>query len=303
MGVLQGKVAVVTGSGQGLGRGIAIGLAKEGAKVITNNRKPGTEGGDAETTAKEIQQMGGEAFPVFCDISVFSNCEKLIKTAVEKFGSIDILVNNAGVDRAKMVWNMTEEDWDFLLDVILKGAFSCTRFATGYMREKKWGRIINVTSVAFTGTVGHVNYGASKAGLVGLTRSTALEVGRYGITCNAIAPVARTRMTASPEVEAGLRKRVEQGLMSKAAFEEYLAMGGPEHVAPFVAYLASDAAANINGRVFGVSRGKISLYSEPEEVRFIYKKEGSEIWTQEELVNLIPRTIAQGLINPALPQK
>ncbi len=301
MGVLQGKVAVVTGSGQGLGRGIAIGLGKEGAKVITNNRKPGTEGGDAETAALAIREAGGEAFPVYADMSKFADCEKLIKTAVEKFGRIDILVNNAGVDRAKMVWNMTEEDWDFLLDIILKGAFACTRFATAYMREQKWGRIVNITSVAFTGTVGHVNYGASKAGIVGLTRATALEVGRSGITCNAVAPAAKTRMTAGPGVEAGLKKRVEQGLMSQAAFQEYLNMGGPEHVAPFIAYLASDAAGYINGRTFNVTGSKISLYSEPEESKFVYAPEG--LWTQEELASLFPKTVGQGLVNPAPPQK
>ncbi|MDP2719869.1 MAG: SDR family NAD(P)-dependent oxidoreductase [Dehalococcoidia bacterium] len=301
MGALDGKVAVVTGSGQGLGRDIAIGLAKEGAKLVTNNRKPGTEGGDAETTAKTIKEAGGEAVPVFADMAVFQDCERLIKTAVEKFGRIDILVNNAGVDRAKMVWNMAEEDWDFLLDVILKGAFSCTRFATGYMREQKWGRIINVTSDAYRGTVGHVNYGASKAGLVGLTRATALEVGRYSITCNAIAPTAKTRMSWSPEVEAGLRKRVETGVWTQAQFDEYLTMGGPEYIAPFIVYLASEASANISGRVFNVTGGKIALYSEPEEIKSIFKKEG--VWTQQELVDLIPKTIALGLANPAPPPK
>ncbi len=301
MGVVQGKVAVVTGSGQGLGSGIAIGLAKEGAKVITNNRKPGTEGGDAETVAKAIRDAGGEAFPIFADMSKFQDCEKLIKGAVEKYGRIDILVNNAGVDRAKMVWNMTEEDWDFLLDVVLKGAFSCTKFAAGYMREQKWGRIVNITSDAFRGTVGHVNYGASKAGLVGLTRATALEVGRSGITCNAIAPTARTRMTSSPEVEAGLRKRVENGLMSKGAFQDYLNMGGPESIAPFIVFLCSDTAANINGRTFNVTANKVSLYSEPEEVRSVFRKEG--VWSQQELADLIPKTVAQGLVNPAPPQK
>lgn len=301
MGVAQGKVAVVTGSGQGLGQGIAMCLAQEGAKVITNNRKPGTAGGDAETVAKAITDAGGEALPVFADMSKFQDCERLIKTAVEKFGRIDILVNNAGVDRAKMVWNLAEEDWDFLLDIVLKGAFACTKFATGYMREQKWGRIINLTSDAYRGTVGHVNYGASKAGLVGLTRSTALEVGRYGITCNAVAPAAKTRMSWSPEVEAGLRKRVESGVWTQAQLDDYLRMGGPEHVAPFVVYLASEAAANINGHTFNVTGGKVSLYSEPEEVRTIFKKEG--IWTQEELINYIPKTIAQGLVNPAPPQK
>ncbi|MBI2934499.1 MAG: SDR family NAD(P)-dependent oxidoreductase [Chloroflexi bacterium] len=301
MGVVQGKVAVVTGSGQGLGAGIAMGLAREGARVITNNRKPGTEGGDAETVARAIGDAGGEAFPCFADMARFQDCERLIKTAVEKFGRIDILVNNAGVDRAKMVWNLTEDDWDFLLDVVLKGAFACTKFAAGLMREQKWGRIINITSDAFRGTVGHVNYGASKAGLVGLTRATALEVGRSGITCNAIAPTARTRMTASAEVEAGLRKRVESGLMSQAAFQDYLNMGGPESIAPFIVFLCTDAAANINGRTFNVTANKVSLYSEPEEVRSIFRKDG--IWSQEELASFIPRTVAQGLVNPAPPAK
>ncbi len=217
---LKDRVAVVTGSGQGIGRAIAIALAKEGAKVVTNNRGPGTAGGDAETAAKEILDMGGQAVPFFGSVSEFEVAQKLIQTTVDKFGRLDILVNNAGADRPHMVWNMTEEEWDMCVDSFLKGSFNCIRFASALMREQKWGRIINTTSTAWLGAVGHCNYCAAKAGLVGLTRGVALETGRYGITCNAYAPTAATRFTLSADIVAGFKKRLETGLITKERYEE-----------------------------------------------------------------------------------
>src|SRR4030042_4335584 len=174
---LKDRVAIVTGSGQGIGRAIAIALAKEGAKVVTNNRRPDTSGGDAEATARQIADMGGEAISFFGSVSDFEVAGKLVQTAVDKFGRLDILVNNAGADRPHMVWNMTEEEWDTCVDSFLKGTFNCIRFASALMREQKWGRIINTTSTAWLGTVGHCNYGAAQAGLVGLTRAVARELG------------------------------------------------------------------------------------------------------------------------------
>jgi len=135
---LKGKVAAVTGSGQGIGSAIAVALANEGAKVVTNNRRPGTSGGDAETTAKQIIDMGGQAMPFFGSVSDFEMANKLIQETVDKFGRLDILVNNAGADQPHMVWNMTEEEWDICVDSFLKGSFNCTRFACGLMREQKW---------------------------------------------------------------------------------------------------------------------------------------------------------------------
>ena len=147
---LKERVAIVTGSGQGIGRAIAIALANEGAKVVTNNRRPGTPGGDAETTAKQIIDQGNEAIPFFGDIADFNIAQKLIQTAIEKFGRLDILVNNAGTPKLlTRLWELTEEDWDICIDSFLKGTFNCTRHATSIMKQQKWGRIINTTSISW----------------------------------------------------------------------------------------------------------------------------------------------------------
>jgi len=297
---LKNRVAIVTGSGQGIGKAIAVALAKEGAKVVTNNRRPGTSGGDAETTAKEIKALGGEAMPFFGSISDFNEAQKLIQTALDNFSRVDILVNNAGADAPKMVWNMSEEDWDRCVDSFLKGSFNCIRHASGVMREQKWGRIINTTSTAWLGTVGHCNYGAAKAGLVGLTRAVAREMGRYGVTCNAYAPTAATRFTLSEDIVAGFKKRYEAGLMTKERYEELTNPPGPETAAPFVVYLCTDEAANINGQVFDVTGGNIAIYSEPVKKKSIDKPEG--LWTVEELIELVPKVLLEGYVNPAPPQ-
>jgi 3-oxoacyl-[acyl-carrier protein] reductase len=300
MGALEGKVAVVTGSGQGIGKAIAVAMAQEGAKVITNNRRPGTEGGDAETTAKEIRDAGGEAVAVFADIAKFDDAQRLIQAAVDNFGKLNMLANCAGADAPRMIWNMSEEEWDRCIDSFLKGTFNCTRFAAALMREQRGGRIINMSSDAWLGTVGHANYGAAKAGIVGFTRAVARELGRYGITCNALCPEAATRFTLAPEVVAGFKKRYESGLITKERLDELLGVPPPEYVAPIVIYLASDRSGDINGQVLRASGGEITLFSEPIRVKSIFKSEG--IWTQEELSDLIPRTLAAGLVNPAPPE-
>jgi len=297
---LKDRVAIVTGSGQGIGKAIAIALAKEGARVVTNNRRLGASGGDAETTAKEIRDLGGQAVPFFGSVSEFGEAQKLIQTALDNFGRVDILVNNAGADAPKMVWNMTEEDWDRCVDSFLKGSFNCIRHAAGLMREQKWGRIINTTSTAWLGTVGHCNYGAAKAGLVGLTRAVAREMGRYGVTCNAYAPTAATRFTLSEDIIAGFKKRFEAGLMTKERYEELTNPPSPETVTPFVVYLCTDEAANINGQVFDVTGGNIAIYSEPVKKKSILKEKG--LWTVEELIELVPKVLLEGYQNPAPPQ-
>ena len=297
---LKDRVAIVTGSGQGIGKAVAIGLAKEGAKVVTNNRRPGTSGGDAETVAREIRDLGGEAVPFFGNVSEFDGAQKLIQAAVGNFGRVDILVNNAGGDAPKMVWNMTEEDWDRCVDSFLKGSFNCIQHASGLMREQKWGRIINTTSTAWLGTVGHCNYGAAKAGIVGLTRAVAREMGRYGVTCNAYAPTAATRFTLSDDIVAGFKKRFEAGLMTKERYEELTNPPGPETVAPFVVYLCTDEASNINGQVFDVTGGNIAIYSEPVKTKSIDKQE--DLWTIEELIEMVPKVLLGGYTNPAPPQ-
>jgi len=294
---LKDRVAVITGSGQGMGKAIAVGMAAEGAKIITNNRRQGTEGGDAQTVADEIKKAGGEATAVFGDASRWGDAQNLIDTAVNTYGRIDILVNNAGADFPRMMWNMTEEDWDRCLGAVLKTAFNCSRFATAYMRQQRYGRIINNTSSAWLGTVGHVNYGAAKAGVVGLTRATAREAGKYGVTCNCFAATAKTRMTVNPDVEAGMKKRYEQGLITKERLDELLNPPEIETVAPLVIYLASEKAADINGHIFDIMGGKLALYSEPAQVKSIFKLEG--LWTQAELADIVPKTLADNLDNPA----
>jgi 3-oxoacyl-[acyl-carrier protein] reductase len=298
---LKDRVAIVTGSSQGIGKAIAVALAREGAKVVTNNRRPGAEGGDAETVAKEIKAMGGEAVPFFGSVSEFDVAEKIVKTATDSFGRIDIVVNNAGADAPRMVWNMSEEEWDRSVDSFLKGSFNCIRFASGPMREQKWGRIINTTSTAWLGTVGHCNYGAAKAGLVGLTRAVAREVGRYGVTCNAYAPTAATRFTLSDDIVAGFKKRYEAGLLTKERFEELTNPPSPETVGPFIVYLCTEEAADINGQVFDVTGGDIAIYSEPVKKKTITRKQG--MWTVEELIEQVPRVLLEGYKNPAPPQK
>jgi NAD(P)-dependent dehydrogenase (short-subunit alcohol dehydrogenase family) len=299
--ILKGKVAVVTGSGQGVGYAIASAMAQEGAKVVTNNRKAGTPGGDAETAAEAIRKAGGEAVACFADASVWAEGEKLINTAVENFGGIDILVNNAGADVPRMIFNMSEDEWDRCVDSLLKSAFVCTRHASPIMRERKWGRILNVTSHAFVGTVGHANYGAAKGGLVSFTYAVARELGRSGVTCNAIAPTAATRMTVNEGVRAGMQKRLDAGLITPEQYEEYVNPPPLETVPPIFTYLASDEGADINGKVFRIERGRLSIYADAHEEKSVFRMSG--VWSQEELKALIPRTLLIGYVNPAPAEK
>ncbi len=298
---LKNKVAIVTGSGQGIGLAIAIAFAREGAIVITNNRTQGTEGGDAGTAAEQIKSIGGEAMPFFGNVAEFGVAEQIVKTAKDTYGRLDILVNNAGSDRPHMIWNMTEEEWDISVESFLKGSFNTSRFACGLMREQKWGRIINTTSTAWLGTVGHCNYGAAKAGIVGLTRAVAREMGRYNVTCNAYAPTASTRFSASEDIQAGFKKRYEAGLMTRERYEELTNLPDPMTLTPFLIYLCTDEAAEINGQVFDVTGGNIAMYSEPVKQKAIDKKEG--LWTVDELIKLVPTILYEGYKNPAPPSK
>ncbi len=294
---LDGKVAIVTGSGQGIGKSIAVALGKEGAAVVTNNRKAGTPGGDAETTAREIREAGGKAVAFFGDIALFEVGEKLVQAAIKNFGRLDILINNGGADAPHMIWNMTEADWDLCLTSYLKGAFNCTRFASAVMKAQGSGVIINTSSTAWLGTTGHCNYGAAKAGLVGFTRGVARDIGRYGVRCNAFCPRAATRFTLDDSVRAGYRKRYEAGLMSKDDLDRRLNMPSPDTCGPLIAYLCTDAAADINGQVFGIEGNAVSIYSEPVKEKILHKE--GELWTVEELINLVPGTLLQNYTNPA----
>jgi len=291
--VLKEKAAVVTGSGQGIGRAIAMALAREGAKVVVNNRSPESKGGNAEETAKAIMEAGGEAIAVYGDVRQIETCEKLIKTAIDRWGTIDILVNNAGINQERMVWNIIEEDWDAVIDVNLKGTLGCTKFASAHMREQKKGRILNVTSQAgLDGNPYMAVYSASKAGVAGFTRSCAQALEKYGITVNAIAPQADTRMWRGASPERAREMGVTRGLVTAeevAAIPDHelyaRIFGSVEDVSPSVVYLVSDHAAKINGQVFFKNKGSINLYAPWTQRKGIYKKGR---WTYEELLSALP---------------
>jgi 3-oxoacyl-[acyl-carrier protein] reductase len=322
---LKGKVAVVTGSGQGIGRAIAMAMGKEGAKVVTNNRKPGATEfailrepqlkalspdkrewvlqlqkeytGDAATTAQTIRDLGGEAVPFFGDVSKFDVAEKLIKTAVDSFGKIDILVNVAGTFRFSAIWEMTEETWDYVNNVKPKAYFSCTRHAVPYMMQQKWGRILNCTSLAWAGdNLKHCNYAAANASVVGLTRAVAREVWPYGITCNAFAPFARTRAAFELKAYTWANSPEKSPYMTSRELP-FEATPSPDDLGPFLVYLASDDAAKISGSVFNVGGNNIGIYQDPDLKRTMTKYGGK--WTVEEIKQQLPRSVLAGYQNRA----
>lgn len=298
---LKDKVAVVTGSGQGIGKAIAISLAKKGVKVVVNNRSPRPAEVSAEETAKAIVEGGGEAIAVYGDVSQINICEKLINTAINKWGTIDILINNAGINQDRMVWNMNEEDWDYVMAVNLKGTFGCTKFAVPYMRQKRSGRIINMASQAgIDGNAYMPAYSAAKAGIVGFTKSCALALGRYGITVNALCPQADTRMWRSATIEQAREMGVLRGLITPEEVtkipedEVYTRIfGSTMDIAPIVLYLASDEAASINGQVFFATKGRVGLYGPWTQVKSLDKRCR---WTVEELSTIIPTWVSDNTI-------
>ena len=314
--LLKGKVAVVTGSGQGIGRAIAIELARQGAKVVTNNRKPGgTQGpdmltekminsmdpaqkewvlkqyqnfaGDAESTAKAIKEEGGEATAFYADIADFEAAKALIEKAVTTYGSIDILVNVAGTFGFSPIEKMSREMWDKVTAVKPGGYFNTIRSALPYMIEKKWGRIINCTSRAFWGDViKHAEYCAANAGVVGLTRAVAIEMYEHGITCNAFSPFARTRAAVDLEKYDTVVEDGNKALLNADFAIPFEATPDPENLAPFICYLASEHAANISGTIFELAGNSISMYSEPRITKTVFKEGGR--WMVEEIAEKAP---------------
>ena len=276
MGLLDGKVAVVTGAARGIGRGEALLLAQEGATVIVND--PGVEldgsGGDASLAralVEEIEARGGEAIADTESVTDHDAARRIINRSIDAFGRLDVLVNNAGITRDKMIYNMDEEMFDAVIAVHLKGTFNLGKWACRYFREsKRGGRIINTTSAAgMVGNVGQSNYGAAKAGIAAMTLIWSREMERYGVTVNAIAPAARTRMTTAAF-----------GDIEPDEDESFDSMA-PENVAPLVVYLACDAAAEVTGQVFGVSGGDIEVFEPWQPVRSLSKESA---WTPAELV-------------------
>ena len=294
---LEGKSAVVTGAARGIGRAVSLELAKEGANVVVSDLGGSKSGEGADTLAAqevvdEIKKAGGNAIANGASVTDFVAAESIVKSCVDTFGRIDILVNCAGILRDRMVFNMLEEEWDTVIAVHLKGMFNMVRHASRFMREQKWGRIVSTTSDAWKGSPGQPNYSAAKGGIVSLTRTIAGSLGKYNVTANAIAPFAATRMTMDEEVKARFTRAYEAGMMTADQYDELINMPGPEFLAPVVAYLCTEEAAMINGKVIGCGGGRVALFSDPVEIKGIYKdykKDGP--WSIDDLIKLVPNTL------------
>ncbi len=297
MGKLDGKVAAITGAGRGIGRGIAKLMAQEGAKVVVNDVGAAVDGsGEDRTPAQqvvdEICSLGGEAVANYDNIATVKGGESLIQTAIDTFGKIDILVNCAGILRDRMIFNMTEEEWDAVINVHLKGHFCTIRPASAVMRQQRSGRIINFSSGAALGSPGQPNYAAAKAGILGLTFSCANALAKYNITVNAIMPGAATRMTDT--IPAPFAQQM--GLTTTSDQAEGTPMD-PANVAPIVVFLASDAAQHVTGQVFGASGYRISLYSHMEPIKFLFSPGP---WDLDFLFKVFNSTLGSNLKPPRM---
>jgi NAD(P)-dependent dehydrogenase (short-subunit alcohol dehydrogenase family) len=299
---LEGKVAIVTGGGRGIGRGECLALAAEGARVVVNDfggsaAGTGGEAGPADEVVAEIKKMGSDAVANYDNVASFEAGNKMVQQALDKFGRLDILVNNAGILRDKMLFNMTEEEWDIVIAVHLKGHFNLSKHAAVVFRQQRSGVFVHTSSESGLGNRGQGNYAAAKEGIVGLSRSLAREMGGYGVRSNAIRPRAGTRLVISDEMKAAAARGGAAG-MGLAGLEAFEKANPPEGVAPFVVWLCrDDVAGNINGRDFLVSGAFIGLYSLPEIVKKVDNTTGNAVWTQEDLDKLIPANVTSDLKN------
>jgi len=283
--LLEGRVAVVTGSGNGIGRAEAKGMAARGAKVVVNDigtsyDGKGTSRSFADAVVKDIQNAGGTAVASYDSVATEKGAEGIINTAIKNFGRIDILVNNAGVVHDPLpVFDISNDQWEIIIKTHLYGTFYCTRYACSFMSKQKYGRIINTSSHVGLGWKGFAAYGAAKEGIAGLTRTVARDMAEYNVTCNAIRPLAAWR--GSKEVL------------------PRMALNRPEDVASLVIYLASEKANRINGCIFEVWHGHVGIFNEPPFVEKVINK--TDGWTTEELARELPRTLTKGFTGDLVP--
>lgn len=297
-GLLEGKVAVVTGAGRGIGRAEALLMAKHGAKVVVNDLGAHFDGSGAanatpaQEVVSEIKKMGAEAIANGESVSDFKGAKRIIECALDTFGQLNIVVNNAGILRDRMIFNMSEEDWDAVIAVHLKGSFNMSRHACEYWREEhKKGNVLNgrllttCSDAGLIGNVGQVNYGACKAALALMAIDVDNEMSKYGVTANSIAPLARTRLTtdATPSSAAIFGREVKPG-----EFDPF----GPENIAPLVAWLASDAAKDVHGEVFRVGLGSVWLMRGWHSVSRVSQR---AVWEPAALGEQLKAELAKGL--------
>ena len=280
MGIMDGKVVVVTGAGRGVGRGVALDLARAGAAVVVNDLGVSLAGqGDetpvAEQVAREIRDFGGRAVANGDSVASWEGADRIVEAALDSFGRIDGVVNNAGNLRDSLFHKMTEEEFDAVIAVHLKGSFNVSRAAAPPFKTQNSGAYVHMTSTSgLIGNFGQANYSAAKLGIVGLSKSIALDMQRFGVRSNAVAPFAWTRMIDSiPTNTPEQQKRVE-GLKQLV----------PEKIAPFVTALLSDAGADVTGQIFGVRNNEIYLFSQPRPIRTAHKSDG---WTPETIAERV----------------
>lgn len=303
---LDGKVAIVTGAGRGIGAAHAMALAMHGAKVVVNDPGVNRDGTGSSNVADDcvaaIKKAGGVAVANYDSVATTEGAEGIVKTAVEKLGGIHILVNNAGFLRDKTSWTMTPEEFDAVVKVHLYGHFNTIRAVAPIMRQQRWGRIINTSSEAgIIGNFGQTNYASAKEGIVGMTRVIGRELGKYGVTCNAIRPQAATRMTMTEDVLSNISKMM--GVKdAKEAEKIFMASASPEYISPILIFLCSEEAANVNARVFNVGGGKFGLYNEPEVIGWV-EKPGQVIDSEELIREMVKITGKLVNVSPVQPAK
>ena len=302
---LEGKVAVVSGGGRGIGKGIAKLLATEGASVIVNDKGTEVDGsGESRTPAdsvvEEIQSSGGTASANYADVSSMDGGESLIQSAVDTYGGLDVLVNSAGSLRDRMIYQMTPNDFDSVMKNNAKSAFTTTKFAAILFRQQRSGRIVNMVADSGLGDVGRSNYAAATEAIIGLTRTTAKDLGKYGITANAISALAETRLFAGSVEERrlsnvqGPTRDERAGIGPSPEIQKWEGEGysdHPDNVAPLAVYLCTYASPNINGYVLGARGGSLYVYSNPE-IEKIVNKWGN--FTMEEMDSLFPKMMGTG---------
>ncbi len=290
--MMEGKVVVVSGAGRGIGAAIARLMAQHGAKVVVNDIGVSLDGsgGDAtpaQETVNEIRKSGGEAVANYDSVAEFQSAARIIQCALDSFGRIDGVVNNAGILRDVIFHKMSEQDWDSVVNVMLKGAFNMSRHAAEHYRKQSSGAFVHMTSTSgLVGGMGQANYGAAKLGMVALSKAIAVDMSRFNVRSNCIAPVAWTRMTASiPAKDPATQKRIEQRQQVT-----------PEHNAPLAVFLLSDAAAGVNAQVFATRKNEIFLMSQSRPLRSVHRAEG---WTPETCADHMYPALKSGFYPPA----